>query len=224
MQFPHTGTTNPQFPLTDWAGNLLSPCKKYNTALAVFRSVCYTYHDFRGESQKAVARRSGATLLATRAAAFAFSLPLPDLLQCCPLFFKEYSTFAGQNTLSAPTQLSGDRTPRLTRRNTPSIRQNSPSFSAPFWLGTNNQRCKESGLSTREYCRQNGISEKTFYYWLRKLREAAIDKQPELVALPEGDRSADDMIHIRFGAAVLELPAKADAEAIATLLQALQRL
>ena len=128
---------NPQFPLTDWAGNLLSPCKKYNTALAVFRSVCYTYHDFRGESQKAVARQSGATLLATRAAAFAFSLPLPDLLQCCPLFFKEYSTFAGQNTLSAPTQLSGDRTPRLTRRNTPSIRQNSPSFSAPFWLGTN---------------------------------------------------------------------------------------
>ena len=86
------------------------------------------------------------------------------------------------------------------------------------------QRCRESGLSNREYCRQNGISEKTFYYWLRKLREAAIDKQPELVALPEGDRSADDMIHIRFGAAVLELPAKTEAEAIATLLHALQRL
>ena len=86
------------------------------------------------------------------------------------------------------------------------------------------QRCKESGLSNREYCRQNGISEKTFYYWLRKLREAAIDKQPELVALPEGDRSADDMIYIRFGAAVLELPAKTDAGAIASLLQALQRL
>ena len=86
------------------------------------------------------------------------------------------------------------------------------------------QRCRESGLSNREYCRQNGISEKTFYYWLRKLREAAIDKQPELVALPESDRSADDMIHIRFGTAVLELPAKTEAGAIASLLQALQRL
>ena len=86
------------------------------------------------------------------------------------------------------------------------------------------QRCRESRLSNREYCRQNGISEKTFYYWLRKLREAAIDKQPELVALPEDDKSADDMTHIRFGAAILELPAKTDAGAIASLLQALQEL
>ena len=28
------------------------------------------------------------------------------------------------------------------------------------------RRCRESGLSNREFCRQNGIAEKTFYYWL----------------------------------------------------------
>ena len=66
--------------------------------------------------------------------------------------------------------------------------------------------------------------EKTFYYWLKKLREAAVNKQPELVALPESGNIPDDMIHIRFGAAVLELPAKTDAAAIASLLQALQKL
>ena len=86
------------------------------------------------------------------------------------------------------------------------------------------RRCKESGLSNREFCRQNGIAEKTFYYWLRKLREAAVSNQPELVELPEDSNPADDMIHIRFGTATLELPAKTDAAAIASLLQALQKL
>jgi len=64
--------------LRSWRGDVLGSSKNHNTALAVFQSVCYTYHDFRGESRKAVARQSGATLLATRAAAFAFSLPLSN--------------------------------------------------------------------------------------------------------------------------------------------------
>ena len=32
------------------------------------------------------------------------------------------------------------------------------------------RECSNSGLSNREFCRQRGISEKTYYYWLRKLR------------------------------------------------------
>ena len=84
------------------------------------------------------------------------------------------------------------------------------------------RRCRESGLSNREFCRQNGIAEKTFYYWLKKLRETAVETQPQLVALE--DVASDDMIHIRFGAAVLELPAKTDTAAIASMLQALQKL
>ena len=83
------------------------------------------------------------------------------------------------------------------------------------------RRCRESGLSNREFCRQNGIAEKTFYYWLKRLRETAVETQPQLVALE--DVASDDMIHIRFGTAVLELPAKTDAAAIASLLQALQK-
>lgn len=62
------------------------------------------------------------------------------------------------------------------------------------------RRCRESGLSNREFCRENGIAEKTFYYWLKKLREAAIDSQPQLVALDDGTNVDDNMIHIRFGA------------------------
>lgn len=32
------------------------------------------------------------------------------------------------------------------------------------------QECNSSGLTKREFCQQRGISEKSFYYWLRKLR------------------------------------------------------
>ena len=33
-----------------------------------------------------------------------------------------------------------------------------------------------SGLSIREWCRQQGIAEKTYYYWQRKLRAAAAEQ------------------------------------------------
>ena len=37
------------------------------------------------------------------------------------------------------------------------------------------QECNASGLSNRQFCRQHGISEKSFYYWLRKLRHQAAE-------------------------------------------------
>ena len=42
------------------------------------------------------------------------------------------------------------------------------------------QGCQSSGLSNKEYCRQQGISEKS-YYWLRKLRSAAAEGVPQIV-------------------------------------------
>jgi transposase-like protein len=34
----------------------------------------------------------------------------------------------------------------------------------------------ESGQSVRRWCRENGIQEKTYYYWQRKLRESACEQ------------------------------------------------
>ena len=42
-----------------------------------------------------------------------------------------------------------------------------------------------SGLSKRDYCRQNAITEKQFYYYQRRIR-AIIAAQGERTALPEG--------------------------------------
>ena len=36
------------------------------------------------------------------------------------------------------------------------------------------RECQASGLTNREFCTQRGIPEKKYYYWLRKLRKAAI--------------------------------------------------
>lgn len=88
------------------------------------------------------------------------------------------------------------------------------------------RQCQSSGLTNREYCAQNGISEKTYYYWLKKIRTALAEKEaPHLIRLE--DMSADepeDMIHIRFRSAALTLPADTNVEAIAAVLHSLQQL
>ncbi len=33
----------------------------------------------------------------------------------------------------------------------------------------------ESGLTVRDYCDQNGLSENAYFYWLRKIRASAIE-------------------------------------------------
>jgi len=43
------------------------------------------------------------------------------------------------------------------------------------WSGVMSAR-SESGKSIRLWCKENGINEKTYYYWQRKLREAACEQ------------------------------------------------
>ena len=38
------------------------------------------------------------------------------------------------------------------------------------------QKQKESGLNIRSFCEESGIKEQNYYYWQRKLREAANEK------------------------------------------------
>ena len=53
------------------------------------------------------------------------------------------------------------------------------------------QECRDSGLTNREFCRQRGIPEKKFYYWLRKLRTQALEAaQPQIVPISPGAAAA----------------------------------
>lgn len=78
-------------------------------------------------------------------------------------------------------------------------------------------------MSNRDFCRQNGITEKTYYYWLRNLRTAAASKEPPRLVELERPDSARAMIHIRFRGAEMTLPAGTDADAITASLCSLQQ-
>ena len=86
------------------------------------------------------------------------------------------------------------------------------------------QECNNSGLTKREFCQQRGISEKSYYYWLRKLRsQMAETAVPQLVQL-EPAPFQDDMLQIQYRGAELKLPAGVDLDAVAALLRSLQSL
>ena len=84
------------------------------------------------------------------------------------------------------------------------------------------QDCQSSGLSKKEYCREHGISEKSYYYWLRKLRNAAAESIPQIVEM-EVAAVTEEKVYIRFRGAELTLPAGTDVETIAAVLRALQQ-
>lgn len=73
-----------------------------------------------------------------------------------------------------------------------------------------------SGLTNKEFCAQRGITEKTYYYWLRKVREAAAETvAPQLVRLEErGEGERAHRIEIRYGEAELKLPEDVDLRAV----------
>ena len=85
------------------------------------------------------------------------------------------------------------------------------------------RECQSSGLSNKEYCRQHGITEKTYYYWLRKLRSEAAEGIPQIVEV-EPPAGVEDKVYIRFRGAELTLPAGTNVEAIVAVLRSLQQL
>ena len=86
------------------------------------------------------------------------------------------------------------------------------------------QECNNSGLTKREFCQQRGISEKSFYYWLRKLRSHMAEAAgPQLVPL-EPIPVQNNMMQIQYRGAELKLPSGVDIEAVAALLRSLQAL
>ena len=86
------------------------------------------------------------------------------------------------------------------------------------------QECNNSGLTKRKFCQQRGISEKSFYYWLRKLRNHMAETSgPQLVPLAPVPMQ-QDMLQIQYRGAELKLPAGVDIDTVSALLRAIQSL
>lgn len=83
------------------------------------------------------------------------------------------------------------------------------------------RECQESGLTNKEFCVQRGISEKTYYYWLRKIRSTAVE--PHLARLDDNTgRTFMDIIQLRYGEAELKLYEDVGLKAVMVLLNALR--
>ena len=83
------------------------------------------------------------------------------------------------------------------------------------------QECKASGLTNKEYCIRHGLSEKSFYYWQKKLRTQIAASAPELVPL-EADSSVEEELQIRYRGAKLKLPSGVDMDVVAVLLRSIR--
>ena len=84
-----------------------------------------------------------------------------------------------------------------------------------------------SGQSVIEWCAKNGISKKTFYYRLRKIRSEAIEQieQHDIVPVKAPHPPAattNDMIRISGSGIHIELPADISAEMVMTVIRGLR--
>ena len=53
------------------------------------------------------------------------------------------------------------------------------------------KECRESSMTVRAWCRANGINEKTYYYWMRKIKKEAFGSLPQecrQVTTPFGEK------------------------------------
>ena len=86
------------------------------------------------------------------------------------------------------------------------------------------KECADSGLTNKEYCRQHGISEKSYYYWLWKLRKQVCEQAaPQIVAIDPVVKT-DEVLRIEYKGAELKLPGTVDMSAVAAILHSLQSL
>lgn len=98
------------------------------------------------------------------------------------------------------------------------------------------RECRSSGQTVKAWCAEHDINPKTYYYWLRRVREAACEALPSIeenssivpINIPA---NADDpvpesssQIILRFGSVTLELRNNASTTLIENTLRAIQNV
>ena len=76
-----------------------------------------------------------------------------------------------------------------------------------------------SGLTVQQWCMENGVKPKTYYYHLKKVREQFLNSSPAIVPLNVPQQSAD--IRIEKNGLQISLPANISPDTLLTLVQSL---
>ena len=86
--------------------------------------------------------------------------------------------------------------------------------------------CRSSGMTVRAWCRENGLSEKTYYYWQRRLFQALSEQQTVYkTAFAEVTTpvcSGSVAVTVRIAGAVADIHPGADAATVETVLRILK--
>ena len=83
------------------------------------------------------------------------------------------------------------------------------------------ESCAASGLTVQQWCRDNGMSPKTYYYHLRKVRESVIESEPVIVPL-NNKVASSEKIEISDGEINIALPADMNIEALSAVIRVLK--
>ena len=76
-----------------------------------------------------------------------------------------------------------------------------------------------SGLTVQQWCAENGINAKTYYYRLRKVREQFMEDSPSIV--PVSVPRSSENIHIEKNGLQISLPADISSETLLALVHEL---
>ena len=76
-----------------------------------------------------------------------------------------------------------------------------------------------SGLTVQQWCMENGVKPKTYYYHLKKVREQFLNSSPAIVPLNVPQQSAD--IRIEKNGLQISLPANISPDTLLALVQSL---
>ena len=81
------------------------------------------------------------------------------------------------------------------------------------------RRCRESGLTVSEWCRENGINLKTYYYHLRKLRKKICEQIPVPVMTVSEMNSS---VKVQIGDITAEIPEGISEQMMTSLIRAIR--
>ena len=82
--------------------------------------------------------------------------------------------------------------------------------------------CRSSGTSVKSWCRENGVSEKTYYYWQRRIFKLAQEQQTPEFAELHGPRFHTPAVALLEIAGVsVQVYAGADEQTLRALVRAL---
>lgn len=83
--------------------------------------------------------------------------------------------------------------------------------------------CRSSGMTVQQWCLENGVNSKTYYYWQRKLFEMTVtETTPVFVEMPVHSHCSS-VATIRSGELSIDIHQSADSETICAIVRALKQ-